>query len=52
MNFSDCFSYKLLTDTFQVIYRVRKVSRKDPEVSPNEICERIFKVVDLDGDGE
>lgn len=44
--------YKLLPVSLQIIHRVRKVGRKDPDVSPDEICERIFKVVDVDGDGE
>ncbi|XP_053355718.1 guanylyl cyclase-activating protein 2-like isoform X3 [Clarias gariepinus] len=36
----------------EIINHVRKVGRKDPEVSPEEICERIFKMVDVDGDGD
>ncbi|XP_060778824.1 guanylyl cyclase-activating protein 2-like [Neoarius graeffei] len=36
----------------EIIYHVRKVGKKDPEVSPDEICERIFKAVDVDGDGQ
>ncbi|KAG9273523.1 guanylyl cyclase-activating protein 2-like [Astyanax mexicanus] len=33
------------------IYRVKKVDRKEPVASLDEICERIFKVVDENGDG-
>ncbi|XP_072550989.1 guanylyl cyclase-activating protein 2-like [Salminus brasiliensis] len=33
------------------IYCVKKVDRKEPVASLDEICERIFKVVDENGDG-
>ncbi|KAI5616321.1 guanylyl cyclase-activating protein 2, partial [Silurus asotus] len=36
----------------EIIFHIRKVGRKDPDVSPEEICERIFKVIDVDGDGQ
>lgn len=42
----------VLIVSLKIIYHVRKVGKKDPEVSPDEICERIFKAVDVDGDGE
>ncbi|XP_048119087.1 guanylyl cyclase-activating protein 2-like [Alosa alosa] len=37
------------------IYRIKRVSKKDPEtpqLSADEVCERIFKVIDVDGDGQ
>ncbi|TSL75310.1 Guanylyl cyclase-activating protein 2 [Bagarius yarrelli] len=36
----------------EIIYHVRKVEREDPMVSPDEICDRIFKIVDVDEDGQ
>ncbi|XP_012686117.1 guanylyl cyclase-activating protein 2-like [Clupea harengus] len=36
------------------IYRIKRVSKKDTEphqLSVDEVCERIFKVIDVDGDG-
>ncbi|KAL7870891.1 hypothetical protein SRHO_G00083880 [Serrasalmus rhombeus] len=33
------------------IYRLKKVDRREMDTSLDEICERIFKVVDANGDG-
>lgn len=44
-----------LSIPFQSIYRIKRVSKKDPEtpqLSVDEVCERIFKVIDVDGDGK
>ncbi|XP_062860530.1 guanylyl cyclase-activating protein 2-like [Trichomycterus rosablanca] len=40
-----------LRTIIEIIYHVKKLDRKGPEVSIDEICERIFKVVDVDEDG-
>ncbi|XP_062405363.1 guanylyl cyclase-activating protein 2-like [Sardina pilchardus] len=44
-----------LRDIIDSIYRIKRVSKKDPEtpqLSADEVCERIFKVIDVDGDGQ
>lgn len=44
-----------LSISFQSIYRIKRVSKKDTEphqLSVDEVCERIFKVIDVDGDGK
>ncbi|XP_030620928.1 guanylyl cyclase-activating protein 2-like [Chanos chanos] len=40
-----------LRDIVESIYRLKRVNKKEPEISIDEVCERILSAVDVDGDG-
>lgn len=53
--YKDIQRISIFSIPFQSIYRIKRVSKKDPEtpqLSVDEVCERIFKVIDVDGDGK